>query len=194
MLKDITIDQILQLIPPETELEQKLMLLPEVQQGLVWGKPRFGHPEGQVVYHVQEIYKNIDALPNLDTRVRRDLRLTALLHDAFKYCESKSSPRNWEFHHGAIASRFAQKHLNNPLVIDLIALHDEAYYCWRNYKQLSNDDIKPRYTVSALIHLISPFLQEYLLFFRCDTLTGDKNPAPLKWFEDIVAETVASEA
>jgi hypothetical protein len=29
---------------------------------------------------------------------------------------------------------------------------------------------------------------EYMLFFRIDTLTGDKNPAPLIWFEDAVAE------
>ena len=26
-------------------------------------------------------------------------------------------------------------------------------------------------------------MQLYYLFFKCDTSTGDKNPAPMKWFE-----------
>jgi len=30
---------------------------------------------------------------------------------------------------------------------------------------------------------VGPYWQLFYLFFKCDTSTGDKNPAPLTWFE-----------
>jgi len=31
---------------------------------------------------------------------------------------------------------------------------------------------------------VGEYWQLYYLFFKCDTATGDKNPAPLMWFEE----------
>ena len=39
------------LLQPESDLEKLLLTLPEFQQGLRWGEPRFGHPEGD---HTQD--------------------------------------------------------------------------------------------------------------------------------------------
>ena len=47
-----TAPDILNILRPETELELVLLSQPEMQTGLKWGVPRFGHPEGMVVYHV----------------------------------------------------------------------------------------------------------------------------------------------
>jgi len=33
---------------PETELERRIARDPELLEGLAWGKPRTGHPEGTV--------------------------------------------------------------------------------------------------------------------------------------------------
>ncbi len=184
----MTAAQLIKLLKPENEVEQQLILLPELQRGLLWGEPRFGHPEGKVVYHVQEVYENIDALKHLDDGRRSRLRLIALAHDAFKHLEVKGQPRDWELHHGSIARRAVQSLIADETILDIIELHDEAYYCWRGHRQLANDDLQPRYSVEMLLEKVEPFLLDYMLFFRCDTLTGDKNPAPLKWFEDIVAE------
>jgi hypothetical protein len=180
--------QVIKLLKPETELELQLIQLPELYVGLLWGEPRFGHPEGQVIYHIQEIYANIDQLHHLTTDMRAQLRVVALTHDSFKYQEEKSVPRNWEMHHGSIAMRKTASLIGDQVTRDLIELHDEAYYCWRQWRNLSTDDIKPRYTVETLLQRVEPFLIPYMLFFRCDTLTGDKNPAPLKWFEEVIAE------
>lgn len=185
----MTRDQIIKLLKPETEFEHELIQLPELCRGLLWGEPRFGHPEGKVVYHVQEVFGNIDRLAHLTAEMRSNLRAIAIAHDAFKHLEEKGSPRNWHMHHGAIARRYLEAHTNaNLTVLDITELHDEAYYCWRAARRLANDDIQPRYTLESLIARVQPFLVEYMLFFRCDTLTGDKNPAPLRWFEDVVGE------
>jgi hypothetical protein len=184
----MTSAQIKKLLKPESELESKLLLLPELQSGLLWGEPRFGHPEGKVVYHVEEIFSNIDQLNNLPAALRAQLRIIAIVHDAFKHLEVKSHPRNWDLHHGTLARKATEHLLDDAQIQDIIELHDEAYYCWRGYRQLAHDDIQPRYTLDSLVTRIEPFLMEYMLFFRIDTLTGDKNPAPLIWFEDAVTE------
>lgn len=183
-----TAAQLTRLLKPESKLERQTLQLPELQAGLSWGEPRFGHPEGKVAYHVLEIYENINQLKNVDDSLREQLRLIALTHDSFKHLEVKSTPRNWAMHHGAIARRAVQSTITDQIVLDIIEFHDEAYYCWRGARRLVNDDIVPRFTLETLLERIHPYLIPYMLFFRCDTLTGDKNPAPLKWFEDAVAE------
>jgi len=44
-----------ELIPgfePETDLERQVVTEPELLEGLAWGQPRAGHPEGAVGTHV----------------------------------------------------------------------------------------------------------------------------------------------
>jgi hypothetical protein len=37
--------------------------------------------------------------------------------------------------------------------------------------------------LEELLRRVGGFIQLYYLFFKCDTQTGDKNQASLKWFE-----------
>lgn len=128
----MTEQDILKLLQPETDLERRLMLQPTMLEGLQWGEPRYGHPEGKVVYHVADIFENMRRLlPPLSTEVYRQMRLITLLHDTFKYQESKQFPRDWSQHHGILARRFAENFIDDKAVLDVIELHDEAYYCWR---------------------------------------------------------------
>jgi hypothetical protein len=182
--------QVISLLKPENAFESHLVQLPELYKGLLWGEPRFGHPEGKVVYHVKEVFGNIDRLADLTMEQRANLRAIAIAHDAFKHLEEKGNPRNWYMHHGAISRRYLEAHTENTTILDIIELHDEAYYCWRGARKLVNDEIVPRYSLESLVDRVKPFLLEYMLFFRCDTMTGDKNLAPLKWFEDAVADLV----
>jgi len=48
------------LLSPENELESQILSDNEVVEGLQWGFPRFGHPEGKVMLHVKEVYQNIN--------------------------------------------------------------------------------------------------------------------------------------
>lgn len=172
----------LTLLRPENELEFELLQHPSFLKGLQWGIPRFGHPEGKVLLHIREVLDNIDRL-QAEKVVRRQLRTIAFAHDTFKYREEKGNPRDWSKHHGALARNFMEKFISEKETLDIIELHDEAYHVWClefYHKKPKNaaqrlDDLLQR------VQLIIPL---YHLFFKVDTQTGDKNQAPLRWFEE----------
>ena len=92
-------------LAPENEIENAFFRDPAFVKGLLWGKPRYGHPEGQVFRHIKEVFHNIDDL-QLSEAQRFELRLAAFVHDTFKYLEDKSCPRDWTKHHGVYARKF----------------------------------------------------------------------------------------
>jgi hypothetical protein len=171
------------LLQPETELEARLLDTPEFQEGLNWGRPRFGHPEGKVGYHVREVLDNVDAIAR-DTISRQQLRLISLVHDVFKYREFQLGRR--VKHHGLMAREFMEAHLDDPVLLDIIELHDEAFYCWRAAHLENQPDIAAR-RLDKLLEKIGENLPLYFDFYKCDTRTGDKIQTPLFWFEQVVA-------
>jgi hypothetical protein len=168
------------LLEPETKLESTLITVPEFRNGLLWGEPRYGHPEGMVAIHVREVLDNINQIPNLSPLLRNRLRLIALAHDAFKYKEDRSRPRDWSKHHGLLARRFMESYIQDPEVLDIIEFHDDAYYTWLCQHRSPSPNGQG---LSALLGKVGYCLQPYYLFFKCDTQTGDKTQAPLRWFE-----------
>ncbi len=179
----LTDTDILDWLKPETDFERQLALHPDVKTGLGWGEPRYGHPEGKVLYHIPEIFVNINYLfPPLSKNEREQLRLITLLHDAFKYIEDKGFPRDWSRHHSILARQFSEAFITDKTVLDIIELHDEAYYCWR-LDVLEDEPEQAAARFEALLSRIGYCLQLYYIFFKCDTRTGDKTQAPVKWFE-----------
>lgn len=172
-------------LSPETWLEHQLLRHPEFVQGLLWGIPRYGHPEGEIYRHVREVLNNIDQLP-IDATTRQKLRLIAFVHDTFKHREDKSHPRDWSKHHGTLARRFTEQFIDDRILLEIIEHHDEAYYCWRAI-QLYEQKEAGNERLQKLFDTVGNELQLYYLFFKCDTRTGDKNQAPLKWFEKNIA-------
>ena len=173
-----------QVLRPETDMEHQFLQEPEFVYGLGWGTPRYGHPEGEVYKHIREVLNNIDQL-ELPASLRQDLRLIAFVHDTFKHKESKGYPRDWSRHHGVLARHFLERYLSQPLLLDITELHDEAYYAWR-MEFLQQKPYASQLRLQQLLDRIAPDLQLFYLFFACDTYTGDKNPAPVKWFEQVV--------
>ena len=178
----ITEQDMQDLLKPETNLERLLLQHPSFREGLLWGEPRYGHPEGKVLYHVPEIFANINRLDPLSKNDRQQLRLIALLHDTFKYIEDKSYPRDWSKHHGILARQFAENFIDDKTILDIIELHDEVYYCWR-LEVLDDEPEQAAERLRRLLDRVRPCLQLYYYFFKCDTATGDKTQAPVKWFE-----------
>lgn len=172
-------------LQPETNLERELILHPDFLDGLLWGTPRYGHPEGEVYKHIREVLDNIDKLA-LPQASRRKLRLIAFLHDSFKHREDKHTrPRDWSKHHAVLAREFAEQFIEDPILLDIIEFHDEAYYCWR-LKYLYQQPEQGSLRLRKLLERFGDHLQLYYLFFKCDTSTGDKNQAPLVWFEKTI--------
>jgi len=180
----VTDTEIEALLLPETDLEQQLINVPKFRKGLLWGLPRYGHPEGQIVKHIRDVYQNIEKLQT-DTDTRRKLRLIALIHDTFKYAEHRGKPRDWSRSHGVLGRQFAEKHLKEKTLLEIIELHDEAYFIWRLFV-LYNKKEKGQERLDYLLNRLDQDLELYFLFFKCDTQTGDKTQAPLIWFEKIV--------
>lgn len=171
-------------LSPEADLEFRIIAEPDFRAGLFWGKPRFGHPEGQIINHIPEVLENIEKLA-ISSEVRRKLRIITYVHDTFKYKEDKGIPRDWSKHHGILARKFLERFTNDPHLLAITELHDEAYYAWR----LSVLHKYPEKGFARLQHLfdqVGEELQLFYLFFKCDTRTGDKIQAPIKWFEKTV--------
>jgi hypothetical protein len=181
------LDSLETVLRPETALELSLLSLPDVRQGLLWGEPRYGHPEGRVLWHVREVLDNIDKVPLLSPKEREQLRLVAFIHDTFKYKEDRSRPRDWTKHHGRIARQFMEPLTADQVVLDLTELHDDAYYAWLNVRyekeQVAEGNSR---SLEGLLMRVSHCLHLYYIFFKCDTMTGDKTQAPLRWFEQSV--------
>ena len=177
----MTTQQLTTLLQPETALERQFLEDEEFRRGLVWGLPRYGHPEGTIWRHIIEVNANIDALP-VDPATRRRLRTVNWVHDTFKHLEHRGSPRDWSKHHSIYARQFLAQYVDDPLLLNVVELHDEAYYCWRLaylYGKLSEADRR----LEVLRKRVGSYWQLYYLFFKCDTATGDKNQTPLLWFE-----------
>ena len=115
MSKAIIESEIEARLKPETDLETQIIADPDFQAGLFWGKPRYGHPEGQVINHIPEVLANVDKL-TVSTEMRRKLRLITYVHDTFKHIEDKGTPRDWSKHHGVYARKFLEKYVNEPLL------------------------------------------------------------------------------
>lgn len=177
---------ILDTLRPETALEGRIISDPEVMEGMWWGEPRYGHPEGKVYLHVRDVLDNIDRLEGFE-EYRAQLRLIALTHDTFKYIEDKSPPRDWSKHHSMLARKFSEQYIEDAHTLDVIELHDEAFHSWRNYV-LQNNAERGMERLYNLLWRVHECKQLYYLFFACDTRTGDKTQAPVRWFEQMVPD------
>lgn len=175
------------LLRPSSPLESKLLDQKEFQFGLNWGIPRFGHPEGKVGLHIIEVLENIDKA-GTDPATYQRLRLTALVHDTFKYKEAETKMNGKKINHGLIARRFMEKFIDDEITLSLIELHDEIYFSWR-HEALENNLDKANKRLNRLLSRIGKDqLELHYLFFRCDTMTGDKIQAPRLWIEQKIKD------
>jgi len=172
----------LDLLKPRQAIEEDFLKSEAFLLGLDWGIPRYGHPEGKVLYHIWEVLENIHFIPNLKPLELERLRTVAFVHDTFKYKEDKVRPRNWMKHHAIYAKNFLAKYTSDKVLLDLVELHDEAYYIWRRIhlqKQPELGELQKQ----RLLKRLGEHLQLFYLFFKCDTQTGDKIQSPVVWFE-----------
>jgi hypothetical protein len=171
-----------ELIPgfePENELERQVIGDPEVQQGLAWGEPRAGHPEGPVGTHVSHLLETLERCGETGER-REQLRFVALVHDAFKSQVRERLPRVGENHHAMRARRFAEKLTDDETVLAVIEFHDRPYSLWRKMKRRGKLD--ERGFRRMMKRIDDPAL--FLRFIELDGSTEGKRPEPIEWFRD----------
>lgn len=175
-----------ELIKPENDLERLIISNPIWIEGATFPfPPRKGHPEGAVINHIVEVLENVDKYSN--ARNRADLRVITLIHDTFKYKVDESKPKSGENHHAMIARRFAEEiGITNPIILDIIELHDTAYNAWCNGSRdgkWSKAEERAHKLIERLDAVDVEALDLYLSFYRADNETGDKEKENFEWFE-----------
>ena len=179
-------DLIKQTIKPENGIEEAIVSNEEFILGCDYGKRRSGHPEGKVIYHIQEVLENIDKYYGEDED-RTDLRFIALVHDTFKHKVDNTKPKHGANHHGTIARVFAQKFRDDSNLLKIIELHDEAYNSWGKGNR-RGDWYGAETRANKLIRglLLEGCLDLYVKFYKCDNLTGNKSQENFEWFIDLI--------
>jgi hypothetical protein len=164
---------------PENELERKLIADTELQEGLAWGKPRSGHPEGSVGAHVADLLETIDRWG--ETRPRRaELRFLALVHDSMKYRVRDWLPKIGANHHAMRARRFAERYTSEERLLATIEQHDRPYALWRKMRRTRRVDEKG---LERMLERI-PDRDLFLRFVELDTSTEGKRPEPVEWLRE----------
>lgn len=171
------------MIVPETELETRIVGDPEWREGATWGEPRPSHPEGEVSFHIEEVLRNVDD-EAVDATDRERLRLVALTHDTFKHRVDRDQPLTGENHHAMIARRFAERFVDDPALLDVIELHDEAFNSWVKGERGGKWDAAEARAM-RLLDRLGDSRDFYIRFYRADNRTGSKDQAPLEWFENL---------
>lgn len=164
---------------PENDLERAVVARPEILEGLAWGEPRAGHPEGAVGRHVGDLLAAIDRC-ELAEQQRDALRFMALVHDTFKNQVRERLPRVGENHHAMRARRFAERFLQEERVLAAIELHDRPYALWR--KMMRRGKLDERGFRRMMRRIEDPEL--FLRFIEIDGSTEGKRSDPIDWFRE----------
>ena len=175
-----------ELIPgfePETDLERRVISEPELLEGLAWGEPRAGHPEGAVGTHVSHLLETLDQ-SGVSGEERELLRFMALVHDSFKYQVRERLPRVGENHHAMRARRFAEGFTDDERLLAAIEFHDRPYALWRKLKRRGKLDER---ALRRMLRRI-PDPELFLRFVELDGSTEGKRPEPIEWFREQLVE------
>jgi HD domain len=179
-------DDLAELLPgftPENDLERAVTRDPDLLEGLAWGEPRYGHPEGAVARHVSALLDQIERRGETGER-RTRLRFAALVHDSMKYKVRDWLPRTAENHHAMRARRFAERYTDDERLLSTIELHDRPYAIWRRMRRKGRLD--DRAFEDMMARITDPEL--FLAFVEIDGSTEGKNPEPIRWFREQLRE------
>jgi hypothetical protein len=164
---------------PENELERALASDDHLLEGLAWGEPRKGHPEGSVGAHVGQLLDTIEEWGDPEP-LRSELRFIALVHDTLKGEVKDFLPKTGENHHAMRARRLAEAYTGDERLLATIEQHDRPYAIWRKMKRRGKLD------ESAFDEMLEhiPDKRLFLRFVELDGSTEGKHPEPVDWFRN----------
>jgi hypothetical protein len=152
---------------------------PVLLEGVAWGRPRKGHPEGSVGAHVGHLLETIESW-RIQEPLRNELRFIALVHDSLKNKVHYWRPRTGENHHAMRARRFAERYTDDERLLSTIELHDRPYSIWKKMRR------RRRLNESRLRDLIARIEDPelFIRFVELDGSTEGKNSEPIDWFRE----------
>jgi hypothetical protein len=166
---------------PRNEMEARILADPVIQQGLDWGKPRSGHPEGSVRKHVTAILRYIDRQDW--KQYKEDLRILALIHDSFKFKERVPTGflvPTLSNHARFAAEYYEQLNPGGDRLRDVLLHHDTP---WRFYKRYREGKFNRELFISIFSELDLDLLIRFNYADACQ-----RSAAPAEWFQDMIAK------
>ena len=145
-----------------------------------WGAPRWGHPEGSLGAHIEDLEANLQrARPWLVEGEEPRLRLIVHAHDICKPEALTGVPSVHPRHHGCLARQLLARYTQDPEVLGIVQHHDDGYHLFFQ----SN----PGPGIERLLAAVED-LELFLLFTFIDGCLPGKLLNPVQWFVDQLAQ------
>jgi len=162
------------------EILQRILSDPRYQENIEYGKPRSGHPEGKVKYHIAELEANLDALAarGISEGDYWKLKFLIHVHDSFKKEAIPDSPILDPQSHATLARVYASQFTSDVDLLNMIQFHDLNYALWKQF------DEKGLYDWARFEKLLET-IQDwdlFLMFLIIDGNTTGKDRSKLFWF------------
>jgi len=153
---------------------------PRYLKNIEYGKPRSGHPEGKVRYHIAELEENLESmkLKGISDEQYWKLKFLIHVHDAFKAEAVPDSPITHPNSHASLARKFASEFTDDTDLLNMIQYHDVNFALW---KQFSATGFYNSERFSDLLAAIIDW-DLFLMFLILDGSTRGKDPAKIGWF------------
>ena len=160
-----------------------------LQEGLAWGRPRRGHPEGSVGAHVADLLATIDRWGETGKRRGRICCASSRWCTTPSRTASNWRPKTGENHHAMRARRFAEHYVDDERLLATIEQHDRPYDLWRKMRRRGHLD---EHAFTEMLDRI-PDLDLFLRFVELDGSTEGKNHEPIRWLKAELAQRGAFE-
>ncbi len=162
-----------------SEALRRLCLDPIYIANREWGVPRWGHPEGSLGAHIEELEANLKrARPWLLEGDEARLRLIIHAHDICKPEARKGVSLEHPLHHGRLARQLLARYSQDSQALAIVEHHDDGYYLF------FQDDPSPG--IERLLVAVEE-VELFLLFTFIDGCLAGKLPQPVQWFAEQLA-------
>lgn len=162
------------------EIVTRVLTDPRYQQNIEYGRPRPGHPEGKVRFHIADLEANLEQIRQRGISEEEYWKLKFLIHvhDTFKAQAKKNVPALHPRSHATLARQFAARFTDDIDLLNMIQYHDQNYYLWLDYLRNGSLDMT---TFLALLDTIQDW-DLFLMFTIIDGRTAGKDKNKLGWF------------
>ena len=149
-------------------------------KNIEYGKPRSGHPEGKVKYHILELEENLDKLAQrgISEEVYWKLKFLIHVHDSFKAEATPNVTILNPSSHASLARKFASEFTDDLDLLTMIQFHDLNFSLWKQFAKTGSYETE---RLHALLETIID-LDLFLIFIILDGSTKGKDPEKIRWF------------
>lgn len=171
------------------ELLERIQKDPRYLEGLDWGRPRHGHPEGTIRWHVEILEQNLAALKDrLSVEECWKLKVLIHVHDTFKHAAKSGVPITDPRSHATLARAFLAEFCADADLLNMVQFHDEPFALWRQFDERGSFNQE---RMRKLVETIQNW-DLFLAFLILDGCTEGKDRVVLQWFMREIVHRVSS--